>query len=129
MHNLGCLEYRRDRIGQAADSFQRAYEVNRAVLGPRHPDLAVTLYARARCLRRLGDRRTAVSLLCNAVDLLQAVVPPSQPTLLACRRELAELLGRPTASLAHRRSRAGWRSNVWWPRYRARRDVNRLHAG
>jgi tetratricopeptide (TPR) repeat protein len=91
LHNLGALAYRRGQAGAAADTLRRAYEVKRAVLGARHPDLAITLYAQARCSRELGDPQRAAALLRQACDLLGPVVPPDQPTLAACRRQLAEL--------------------------------------
>jgi tetratricopeptide (TPR) repeat protein len=91
LHNLGCLRYRQGQAGAAAETLRRAYDVKRAVLGARHPDLAITLYAQARCSRVLGDSRRAVTLLRKACDLLGAVVAPDQPTLAACRRQLAEL--------------------------------------
>jgi tetratricopeptide (TPR) repeat protein len=93
LHNLGCLRYRRDRFGAAAATLRRAHEIKRAVLGDRHPDLAVTLYARARCATALGDRDSAVAWLRAAVDLLDGIVSPDQPTLSACRAQLGTLLG------------------------------------
>lgn len=92
LHNLGCLRYRRGQLDAAAETLRRAYEVKRAVLGRRHPDLAITLYAQARCARVLDDRRRAVTLLRKACALLEPVVSPDQPTLVACRQQLAELL-------------------------------------
>src|SRR5215472_4707241 len=113
LHNLGCLRYRQGQAGAAAETLRQAYEVKRAVLGARHPDLAITLYAQARCSRALGDSQRAIALLRKACDLLDAVVPPDQPTLAACRRQLAELQPasrriRPPTSLHPRhRTRAG----------------------
>jgi tetratricopeptide (TPR) repeat protein len=91
LHNLGALQYRRGQIDAAAQTLRRAYDVKRAVLGRRHPDLAITLYAQARCCRWPGDSQRAVALLRKARDLLNGVVPPDQPTLAACRRQLAVL--------------------------------------
>jgi tetratricopeptide (TPR) repeat protein len=110
LHNLGCLRYRCDQLGAAARTLRQAYHVKRAVLGPRHPDLAITLYAQARCARRRRDRQRAVAMLRMALDLLDGVVSPDQPTLLACRRELTELLGPQSLSLPCRRSRSRWKS-------------------
>ena len=91
LHNLGCLRYRQGQPGAAAETLNRAYQVKRAVLGARHPDLAITLYAQARCTHVLGDPQRAAALLRKACHLLAAVVPPDQPTLAACRRQLAAL--------------------------------------
>ena len=108
LHNLGCLRYRRGQADAAAGTLHRAYEVKRAVLGARHPDLAITLYAQARCTRVLGDSQRAVALLRQACDLLGGVVSPDQPTLVACRRQLAALqpgsrrLRRRLAACTHR---------------------------
>jgi tetratricopeptide (TPR) repeat protein len=92
LHNLGCLRYRRGQAGAAADTPRRAYQVKRAVLGASHPDLAITLYAQARCARVLGDSHRAAAMLRSACDLLSGVVPPDQPTLAACHRQLAAAL-------------------------------------
>lgn len=92
LHNLGCLRYRQGQLDAAAGTLRRAYEVKRAVLGRRHPDLAITLFAQARCARALDDPRLAVSLLRKACRLLDRVVSPDQPTLVACRQQLAELV-------------------------------------
>ena len=91
LHNLGCLRYRQGQADAAAETLRRAYEVKRAILGARHPDLAITLYAQTRCTRALGGHQRAVALLRKACDLLAGVVPPDQPTLAACRRQLAAL--------------------------------------
>jgi hypothetical protein len=64
-----------------------ASRIKRAVLGARHPDLAHHAVSPARVL---GDSRPAAALLRQACDLL-SVVPPDQPTLAACRRQLAAL--------------------------------------
>src|SRR5690242_9959080 len=42
LHNLGCLRYRQGQLDAAAGTLRRAYQMKRAVLGRRHPDLAIT---------------------------------------------------------------------------------------
>ena len=86
-----CLRYRQGQADAAAQTLRRAYRVKRVVLGARHPDLAITLYAQARCTRVLGDSQRPAALPRKACDLLGDVVPPDQPTLATCRRQLAAL--------------------------------------
>jgi tetratricopeptide (TPR) repeat protein len=115
LHNLGCLRYRRGQAGAAAETLRRAYEVKRAVLGARHPDLAITLYAQARCARALGDSQRAVALLRKACALLDAAVSPDQPTLAACRRQLAELQPGSRRMRPHTRRHAPLPSGFGYP--------------
>ena len=92
LHNIGCLQYRSGSVTDAAATLHRAYGVKVAALGPRHPDLAITLYARGRCAGEVDDPTTAAAHFRHAIDLLEGAVADDQPTLVACRAKLASLL-------------------------------------
>lgn len=94
LHNLGALQYRGGDIAVADSTLRRAVAVKREALGPRHPDLAITLHNLACCAQRLGNVVEAVAYTRQAIAILEPVVAETQPTLLACRAKLEQLLSR-----------------------------------
>lgn len=88
LHNLGSSQYHQRSFGRAAITLHRALRLKRAELGPRHPDLAITLYNLGRCLESLGWRRLARRHWRRALALLDGAVAADHPTLTACRQQL-----------------------------------------
>jgi tetratricopeptide (TPR) repeat protein len=102
LHNLGSAQFRqahsgpdqsgpaqsRPAVREAAGTLRQAYRLKRAVLGRRHPDLAITLHNLARCQQELGRTARARRNWRRAVRLLRGVVAPDHPTLLACGRPI-----------------------------------------
>jgi len=92
LHNLGSLQYRDGDVAAAERTLGRAATIKRAVLGPQNPDLAITLYNLACCAQTLGNIGEAITHVRQAIEVLEAVVAETQPTLLACRTKLEQLL-------------------------------------
>jgi tetratricopeptide (TPR) repeat protein len=92
LHNLGSLQYRDGDVAAAETTLRRAAVIKRAVLGPQNPDLAITFYNLACCAQSLGNIDEAITHLRHAIEVLEVVVSETQPTLVACRRKLEQLL-------------------------------------
>jgi hypothetical protein len=90
LHNLCYINLSEGNAAEAAATLHRAALLKTAELGPRHPDLAVTLYNLACCLRQMGRERLARRHLNRAVAILDGAVAADHPTLVACRRNLTQ---------------------------------------
>jgi tetratricopeptide (TPR) repeat protein len=92
LHNLGSLQYREGDVAAAEGTLQKASAIKRTVLGPQNPDLAVTMYNLACCAQTLGNIDEAIAHLRGAIEILGAVVSETEPTLVACRVKLEQIL-------------------------------------
>jgi tetratricopeptide (TPR) repeat protein len=90
LHNLGSLLFRQGRWAEAADTLRRALAMKTYVLGTGNPDLAITMHNLACCELELepGETDSVRELLQRAVEILEASVAPSHPTLASCRAKL-----------------------------------------
>ncbi|MFI6318879.1 tetratricopeptide repeat protein [Nonomuraea sp. NPDC050556] len=82
LHNLGAALYAMGDRDRARIALREALETKEAVLGPDHPELAVTLYN----LARVDD---AAHLLERCVSVLAGKVADTHPVLAAARRAIA----------------------------------------
>ena len=92
LHNLGSLQYREGDVSTAEATLRRASDIKGTVLGQHHPDIAITVYNLACCAQTLGNVDDAIAHLRRAIEILDPVVAETQPTLVACRAKLEQLL-------------------------------------
>jgi len=61
------------------------------ILGPDHPDTAMTLNNLAVLFQSRGDLEQASSLFRRALDILETTLDPDHPKVAACRKNFEEL--------------------------------------
>jgi eukaryotic-like serine/threonine-protein kinase len=103
-HNRGGVLYRLGRLDDALASYQRAYDVQRELLGEQHPVVAQTLNHMGNVLieqGRLVDARVKCE---QALAIRRETLGARHPRVAAPLNNLAEIFGRqgqPGESLAH----------------------------
>jgi eukaryotic-like serine/threonine-protein kinase len=103
-HNRGGVLYRLDRLDEALASYQRAYDVQRELLGPEHPLVAQTLNHMGNVLIQQGRYEEARAKCEQALDIRRETLGARHPRVAAPLNNLAEIYGRqlqPEQSLAH----------------------------
>jgi tetratricopeptide (TPR) repeat protein len=93
-HNRGGVLYRLDRYDEALASYQRAYDVQRELLGPEHPLVAQTLNHIGNVLimqERYDEARDKCE---QALKIRRETLGARHPRVAAPLNNLAELLGR-----------------------------------
>ena len=78
LHGLGVLLEREGRYADAEQSFRKALDVQRQVLGPAHADVARTLQDLAKVIDESGNLKAAIPVMQQALDI-QRRLNDSQP--------------------------------------------------
>jgi eukaryotic-like serine/threonine-protein kinase len=81
-NNLGVL---------AAEHYERALRIKESLLGPDHPDVAMTVHNLAVLRTTEGRREEAEALYRRALAIFERALGPDHPKTAACRAELAKL--------------------------------------
>ena len=87
LNNVGAQCACRGRFADAVSHLDRALALKRRLLGPAHPDVAVTLHNLAVAWRRHGDATRAGALLAEAEALFVAALGDTHPRTLRCRAQ------------------------------------------
>jgi tetratricopeptide (TPR) repeat protein len=88
---LGGVLMQMDDLAAARSCFEEALQVQRRVLGPRHPEIAETLRPYAAVLVSLHEPQLARDSLEEAIALWEAVVGPRDRLLRGLWRQLADV--------------------------------------
>jgi tetratricopeptide (TPR) repeat protein len=78
LHGLGVLLVRQGRYPDAEQALRRALELQRAALGPAHPDMARTLHDLANVIDESGNLKEAIPVMRQALAM-QRQLNGSQP--------------------------------------------------
>ena len=89
LNDLGAQYAERGRLEQATDLLERAAALKRHALGPRHPDLAVTLNNLALAWRRREDFDRAAALYLEATGIFEESLGVDHPKTGTCRANAA----------------------------------------
>jgi tetratricopeptide (TPR) repeat protein len=92
--SLGRALFAAGRAGEAEKALRRARGIQEKRLGPRHPQLAVTLHALADVLAARGRTHEARTLYERALAIRLASLPAGHPAVAAARGALQGLTGR-----------------------------------
>jgi len=103
-HNRGGVLYRLDRYDEALTSYQRAYDVQRELLGEQHPLVAQTLNHMGNVLILQGRFADARAKCEQALEIRRETLGARHPRVAAPLNNLAEIFerqGQSEQSLAH----------------------------
>jgi tetratricopeptide (TPR) repeat protein len=95
VQSLGMLAeiYRmQGRYAEAEPLYQQALAIKKKVLGPEHPDMAMTLNNLAVLYKSAGKYAKAEPLYRHALAIFEAALGPTHPKAITCRQNYAELL-------------------------------------
>ncbi|HEX4460703.1 MAG TPA: tetratricopeptide repeat protein [Polyangia bacterium] len=110
-HQLGNIHEARGEYPAALEAYQHAYSVERAALGPDHPNLAKTLVGMADVYGESGEHERALAMYDRALVEFRRLQPdnPSLPMVYNNMGEELRALGRTEQALAqYRRALEIW---------------------
>lgn len=90
-NNLGALCAAQGRWPEAEAHYRRALEIKREKLGPRHPDLGLTLHNLGVLLKQRQRYFDARVCLEDAMTIFEAGLAPDHPHRVSCSRHLQRL--------------------------------------
>jgi tetratricopeptide (TPR) repeat protein len=92
-NNLGAVLYRtsKDHLDEAIELFRTAMEINKQLLGPRHPDTLQNMMNLAGILHTQGKLDEAEPTYVEAIPMFEAVKGPLHPQVLTLRHNFALL--------------------------------------
>ena len=93
MNNLASLLGDTNRIEEAEPLMRRALEIDEAVLGEQHPNVAIHLNNLAQVLKGTNRIEEAEPLMRRALEIDVAVLGEQHPTVAIHLNNLASLLG------------------------------------
>ena len=85
------MYHARGEYDRAEPLYRQALSLKEKLVGPLHPDTAMTLNNLAVLLKAQGKMDEAASLYEQALAIFQAVFKPNHPKLLQCRKNYARL--------------------------------------
>jgi tetratricopeptide (TPR) repeat protein len=91
MHNLAQLR-KASRPDEAEDLVRKALAIDKAGLGPTHPNVARDLDTLASLVRARGELTQAESFLCEALTIVEKTFGASHPNITPVLNDLANLL-------------------------------------
>ncbi|MEZ4417956.1 MAG: serine/threonine-protein kinase [Gemmatimonadota bacterium] len=89
---LGALQYRQGKVDRAAETMRQSLEMNRAALGPDHPNVAVISQNLALILNRAERYDEAEPLLREAIEAMRRALGPDYPEIGGTIKTLASVL-------------------------------------
>jgi tetratricopeptide (TPR) repeat protein len=90
LNNLAALHYRRGNTLLAEAFYWWALHLKEKILGPEHPDTAMTLNNLAVLFRSQGKSEQARPLFRRALAILENTLDPEHPSVLMCRANYEE---------------------------------------
>ena len=91
LNNFAACLQSQGRSAEAEPLFVRALDIKEALLGPNHPDVAMTLHNLAVLDHEAGRHADARLMYERAIDIFAATLDAEHPKLTTCRANLAEL--------------------------------------
>ena len=91
MNNLAALHYRQGNSLLAEAFYWWALHLKEKILGPGHPDTAMTLNNLAVLFRSQGRLEQAGPLFQRALAIFEDALDPDHPSVLMCRANYEEL--------------------------------------
>ncbi|MBV8729445.1 MAG: tetratricopeptide repeat protein, partial [Acidobacteriia bacterium] len=88
---LAALNYRRGNLMLAEAFYWWALHLKEQILGPDHPETAMTLNNLAVLFRSQGKLNEAGPLFRRALTILENTLDPDHPSVLLCRTNYEEL--------------------------------------
>ena len=85
LNNLAAVEQAKGNMAETERLFRSCLALKEKLLGPAHPDVAITANNLAVLLAGENRWDEAEALLRRAIDVLEQAVPPGHPKLTASR--------------------------------------------
>jgi multidrug efflux pump subunit AcrA (membrane-fusion protein) len=92
LNNLAALYQATGRLAEAEPLYRRARSIKEKLLGPDHPDVAMTLNNLAVLYKKLGRREEAAQLYQQALSIFESALGPEHPQAVTGRENYARLL-------------------------------------
>jgi tetratricopeptide (TPR) repeat protein len=95
LNNLGAAAAARGRTAEAEQLYQRALQLKEKLLGPEHPDVAITLNNLATL--RISQLRfaEAATMYQRALAIFERVFGPGHPRVVGCEKNYRCVLPEP----------------------------------
>jgi tetratricopeptide (TPR) repeat protein len=116
LENRGAVYFDMGKFAEAREAYERSLEIDERILGPDHPEVAVTLNNLANTYTVVGEYDEARRLLGRALAIREAALDPDHPDLALTLTNLGSAesaAGLDAEALAHyERSLAIWEASV-----------------
>ena len=92
LNNLAALYQAQGKLKEAEWRYRRALNIKEKLLGPDHPDVAMTANNLAVLYKSEGKYEAAESLYRRALKIFEKALSPTHPKVVTCRANYTELL-------------------------------------